>query len=155
MLAHIAGCLPRESARVLWESASRKEGLSPDALRRIQWTTVAARECALSVTGLSDSGLETIFVTRLSRWGLRMRQQVVLAGRPVDVLIGDRLVVQVDGFEYHSKPADRRRDLEHDAELMLRGYVVLRFSYAQVLHDWPAVERTIARALAAGAHHAA
>ena len=84
-----------------------------------------------------------------------MRQQVVIAGRPVDVLIGDRLVVQLDGFEYHSKPADRRRDLEHDAELVLRGYVVLRFSYAQVLHDWPAVERTVARAIAAGAHRVA
>ena len=154
-LAHIAACLPREDAMVLWESASRKEGLSPDALRRIAWTSIAARECAEETTGLSDSGLETLFVVRLSAWGVRMRQQAVIAGRPVDVLIGDRLVVQLDGFEYHSKPADRRRDMEHDAELVLRGYVVLRFSYSQVLHDWPAVERAVSRAIAAGAHRAA
>ena len=102
---------------VLWESASRKEGLSPDALRRIAWTSVAARECAEATTGLSDSGLETMVVVRLSAWGMRIRQQAVIAGRPVDVLIGERLIVQLDGFAYHSKPADRRRDLEHDAEL--------------------------------------
>ena len=40
-------------------------------------------------------------------------------------------------------------------ELSLRGYTVLRFTYAQVVHDWPAVERAIARAIAAGAHLAA
>ncbi|HEX5859711.1 MAG TPA: DUF559 domain-containing protein [Microbacterium sp.] len=154
-LAHIAACLPREDAMVLWNSASRKEGLSPDALRRVAWTSVAARECAEATTGLSDSGLETVFIVRLGAFGMPMRQQVVIAGRPVDVLIGERLIVQLDGFEFHSKPADRRRDLEHDAELVLRGYVVLRFSYGQVLHDWPAVERVVSRALAAGAHRAA
>jgi hypothetical protein len=29
---------------------------------------------------------------------------------------------------------------------------VLRFTYAQVVHDWDFVERTIARAIATGAH---
>lgn len=84
--------------------------------------------------------------------GLPIRQQTVLAGRPVDFLIGDRLVVQVDGHAYHSSAADRGRDAAHDAELRLRGYHVLRFTYSQVLHDWPAVERSIARAVAAGLH---
>ena len=107
------------------------------------------------MTGLSDSGLETIFVVRLEPWGLRLRQQFVIAGRPVDLLIGERLVVQIDGFAFHSTPAQRGRDVAHDAELRLRGYTVLRFTYAQVVHDWPAVERTIARAVAAGAHLAA
>lgn len=151
-LAHIASCLPREDALVLWESAARRERLSPEALRQVRWKTVAARECAEATTGLSDSGLETIVVVRLSPWGVPMRQQTVLAGRPVDLLIGERLVIQLDGFAYHSSAADRRRDIEHDAELAARGYTVLRFTYSQVLHDWIAVERSIARALARGAH---
>ena len=70
--------------------------------------------------------------------------------------VGDQdvppLVVQVDGHAYHSSAADRGRDAVHDAELRLRGYHVLRFTYSQVLHDWPAVERSIARAVAAGLH---
>lgn len=151
-LAHIATCLPHEEARTLWESAIRIERLSTDALRRVRWTTRAAARIAEEASDLSDSGLESIFLIRLSPWGLRVRQQVLLARRPVDFLIGERLVVQVDGHAHHSSAADRARDAAHDAELQLRGYHVLRFTYAQVLHDWPAVERTIARAVAAGLH---
>jgi very-short-patch-repair endonuclease len=83
---------------------------------------------------------------------VRVRQQVVLAGRPVDMLVGDRLVLQIDGYEHHSSSAQRAKDIAHDAELRLRGYTVLRFSYGQIVHDWVAVERRITRALAAGLH---
>ena len=107
------------------------------------------------MNGLSDSGLETIFVYRLSGWGLPIRQQIVLAGARVDILIGERLVVQIDGYAFHSSSAQRSRDVAHDAELQLRGYTVLRFTYAQVIYGWPGVERAITRALAAGAHLAA
>ena len=154
-LAHLARCLDPESARVAWESAIRVERLSVDALRGIRWPSENSRECARSVSGLSDSGLETIAVVRLEPWGLRLRQQCVIAGRRVDLLIGERLVVQLDGYAFHSTPAQRGHDVAHDAELRLRGYTVLRFTYAQVVHDWSSVERTIARAVAAGAHLAA
>lgn len=151
-LAHLANCQPREVALTIWESATRIEKLSPNALRAVRWRTNAARQCAAASDGLSDSGLETIFVQRMRPFGLVLRQQVVLAGRPVDILIGEWLVVQIDGFAHHSSSADRTRDLRHDAELRLRGYTVLRFSYSQVIHDWRAVERTISRAVAAGLH---
>lgn len=153
-LAHIAGCAAPESARVMWESAIRIERLSIEALRRVRWTTRAAARLAHEVSDLSDSGLESIFLVRLGPWGVPIRQQHVVAGRPVDFLIAERLVVQVDGHAHHSSAADRARDAAHDAELRLRGYSVLRFTYAQVLHDWQMVERTIARALAAGLHNA-
>lgn len=153
-LAHIAGCVAPEAARVLWESAIRIERLSVDALRHVRWTTRAAAQLANDVSDLCDSGLESIFLVRLSAWGIPIRQQQILAGRPVDFLIGDRLVVQVDGHAHHSTAADRSRDAAHDAELRLRGYTVLRFTYTQVLHDWRAVERSVARAIAAGLHAA-
>lgn len=151
-LGQIATCLPFEAALVLWESAARKESLSAAALRRIRWRSRAATELAEQVEGLSDSGLETIVVAPLRRWGLRVRQQVFLAGQRVDALVGDLLVLQIDGFEHHSSSAQRSRDIAHDAELRLRGYTVLRFSYAQIVHDWPAVQARIRRALAAGLH---
>jgi very-short-patch-repair endonuclease len=86
---------------------------------------------------------------------LRVRQQVKLAGRFVDILIGERLVLQIDGYEFHSTTAQRSSDISHDAELRLRGYTVLRFSYAQIVHDWDGVAAVIRRALAAGLHLAA
>ena len=154
-LLHIAACVERDTALVLWESAARAEKLAPQTLRAIRWGSRAARELAEAVAGLSDSGLETLVVVPLRRHGLRVRQQILLAGRPVDVLVGERLVLQIDGYEFHSSSAQRASDIAHDAELRLRGYTVFRFSYSQVVHDWPTVERTIRRAVAQGLHRAA
>lgn len=151
-LAHIAQCLSFEDAQAVWDSAIVKEGLSPEALRQVRWRTSAARRCADRATTQSDSGLETRMALRLIRLGVAIRQQVELLGRPVDLVIGEWLVVQIDGFAHHSTSAQRTKDVAFDAQLVLMGYTVLRFTYAQVMHDWETVERTIARAIATGAH---
>ncbi len=154
-LDHVAACTDAETALVLWESACRHERLTPASLRRVRWRSASARDLYDQVTGLHDSGLETIFAVRLRCPGVPMRFQVFVAGRPVDALLGDRLIVQLDGFAFHSTAADRTRDAAHDRELVARGYTVLRFTYAEVLHDWPVVARAVSRALAQGAHLAA
>jgi very-short-patch-repair endonuclease len=151
-LAHVAVCLPAEEAQVVWNSALKVENLTPAAIRRVRWRSRQARDCAGRASDQSDSGLETILVVRLSGWGVPMRQQVAILGRPVDLLIGERLVVQIDGFAHHATSAQRSKDVAFDAELTLNGYTVLRFTYAHVVHDLDGVERTIARAIAAGAH---
>lgn len=151
-LAHVALCFEREDALSIWESAVRVEPLDLESLRAVQWPNRAAREIAGTLRGLSDSGIETLFVVRLSSWGVPLRQQVILAGHPVDVVLGSHLVVQIDGFAHHSSAAERGRDVAHDAELRLRGYTVLRFTYAQIVHGWDRVEATIAAAIARGLH---
>lgn len=151
-LRHVAECLPMDDALTVWESAIRQEKLDTASLRIVRWRSARAQHLAQECTGLADSGLETFLVTRLARRGVTVRQQVWLAGRPVDGLIGEWLVVQTDGHEHHSSPSDRARDAAHDAELTLRGYTVLRFTYAQVMRDWPQTERIIMRAIAAGFH---
>jgi len=151
-LEHVASCLPFEQALIVWESALRHERMHPDAVAKMSWRTPASRRLASIATGRSDSGLETIFVVRLSPWGVSVRQQVLIAGHRVDALLGDRLVVQLDGFAYHSTPQDRQRDLAHDRELIARGYTVLRFSYRDVVTDWASVERTLSTVIAQGLH---
>lgn len=151
-LGHIAQCLPREDALVVWESAARTEALAPETLRAVPWPSVAARELAGAVTGLSDSGLETLVFAPLRDRGVPVVQQAKIAGRFVDGLVGDRLVVQIDGFAFHASSAQRSADVAHDAELRLRGYTVLRFTYRQVVHERAAVQRTLQRALAQRLH---
>lgn len=150
-LAHIAQCFGHEDARAVWESAITVEKLDVESLRAVRWSDQRSRELASVVRGRSDSGLETIFVVRLSGWGVPLRQQVLLAGHRVDIVIGSHLVIQIDGFAFHSSAAERGRDVAHDAELRLR-YTVLRFTYAQILHRWDMVERTVAQAIARGLH---
>ncbi len=154
-LAHIAVCLEPTVAEVLWESAAKVEKLTPEYLRSLPWTSVAARDLAGRVTGLADSGLESLLVIPLRRWGLRVQPQAYIAGRFVDALVGERLVIQVDGYEFHNSSAQRTSDIAHDAELTLRGYTVLRFSYRQIVHEWDGVARTVRQAIARGLHRAA
>jgi len=151
-LEHVAACLPFEQALVVWESACAHEHVHPEALTRIRWRTGRSRRLSATAHGRSDSGLETLFVVRLAPWGVVIRQQVMIAGHDVDVLVGERLVVQLDGFAFHSTPADHQRDVTHDRELRARGYTVLRFTYRDVVTEWERVERVIVQHLAQGNH---
>ncbi|MGA1826668.1 endonuclease domain-containing protein [Microbacterium sp.] len=111
-----------------------------------------ASEVADACSALIDSGLESNFLARISDLGVGIRQQVWIDGHPVDFLIGDRLVVQIYGFEYHSSFSARRRDLDADARLVLLGYTVLRFGYRQVMFEWERVEAVIVTAVAQRIH---
>ncbi|MGY1723075.1 DUF559 domain-containing protein [Blastococcus sp. SYSU DS0533] len=46
-----------------------------------------------------------------------------------------KLAVELDGARHHTSPEDRRRDLARDSALAALGWVVLRFTYADVLRD--------------------
>ncbi|WP_221585435.1 endonuclease domain-containing protein [Microbacterium sp. G2-8] len=150
VLAHIATCLPEVPAFAVWESAVHEGLATPEHLGRLTWTSLAARDLASRVGPLSDSGVESTFVARCRRAEIAVVQQVRLAGKPVDALIGRRLVVQLDGYAFHRDTAQRRKDLAHDRKLTSMGYTVLRFSYYDVMHCWAVVERDIRRAIAQG-----
>ena len=99
-----------------------------------------------------QSGLETKVRLLLRSKRIRFRAQAFIeaVGR-VDFLVGDRLVIEVDGRDFHTGlefETDRRRDLE----LVLRGYVVLRLSYRQVMHDWERTRAAILELVARGEH---
>ena len=49
------------------------------------------------------------------------------------------LCVELDGARFHTDPEARRRGLARDAALAAIGWVVLRFTYADVLRDPDAV----------------
>lgn len=153
VLFHVAGCVPLADALAVWESAIRKGLADAAELARVAWRAPAARQLASVASELSDSGIETRFVALMRSIGVAVRQQVWMDGHPVDGLIGERLVVQLDGFAHH-QAADRRRDLRADARLVLRGYTVLRFDYVQVLFHPEEVIAAVSMAIAQGLHRA-
>ncbi len=92
----------------------------------------------------AESGIESMTRIRLGRVGIRSQSQVEVLGiGRVDLVVGDRLVLELDGQEYHSGPVAFAADRDRDAKLAALGFVVLRFSYWQVVHDWAAVEAAI------------
>ena len=151
-LVHVAECQPFENALTVWDSALNKRLVTAAALERLPLRSAAARAVRAVASGLADSGLETLPVSRLAAIGIRVAQQVMLDGHRVDGLIGDRLVLQSDGFSFHSTADQRREDIAHDRRLALLGYTVLRYDYRQILFDWPRVESEILRAMAQGLH---
>ncbi len=152
VLAYIAECEPLEQALATWESALNKSLVTLEALRRYSWKPMA-RAVLERAMPFADAGLETYICERLRWLRLPIRVQIWIAGHRVDTLIGDRLVLQIDGA-HHTGP-QRSEDIRHDAELRLMGYHVIRVSYAQVMFDWPMVQDLIMRAVAQGLHLAA
>lgn len=106
------------------------------------------------MTTLTRSEAEELFLDLIRRAHLpEPRMNVRVAGYEVDFLWPDQnLVVEVDGYRYHST----RRAFEHDrrkeADLRAAGFVVLRFSYWQVREEPLAVVAGLTRVLATSAH---
>lgn len=152
VLVIAATCLPHEEALAVWESALRQRLVTRESLARMPLPT-GARALLDGASPYSDSGLETFIPVRLRFLRLPIRQQMWIAGHPVDFLIGDRLVLQVDGG-HHVGP-QRRSDILHDAQLTLMGYHVIRVDFVQVVSRWHEVHDLIVRAVAQGLHVAA
>ncbi|MBD7956542.1 DUF559 domain-containing protein [Microbacterium sp. Sa4CUA7] len=151
VLATVAGCLPFEHALAVWESALRRRLVDRAALERLPLTH-AARHVLAQSNPFADSGLESFIPPRLRWLDLSILPQAWIAGRPVDFLIGERLVLQIDGG--HHVGAQRRADIAHDATLLLLGYHVIRVDYVQVVDHWLRVQDLIQRAVAQGLHRA-
>jgi len=100
----------------------------------------------------AQSGIETKVRLFLRSRRIPFRVQVAISGvGRVDLLVGERLVIELDGREFHTGSAfdeDRARDFE----LVTRGYVVLRLSYRQVVHDWDRTRSGILALVARGEH---
>jgi very-short-patch-repair endonuclease len=58
-----------------------------------------------------------------------------------------RVVVELDGVQGHATAAQMRRDRGRELELRLGGYVVLRYSYDQIVHEPQAVLADLRAAL--------
>jgi len=103
--------------------------------------------------GTCESGIETIFWLRMQRHRLPTVRQARFRGLGrVDFLIGERLIVEVDGQEFHDKESSFESDRKRDAMLSTLGYRVLRFSYSQVMTSWPLVEAAVLAAISRGDH---
>ena len=85
----------------------------------------------------SASGIETLVRLRLRARGIRVRAQVSIPRVGcVDLVIGDRLVIETDGRQFHDTVEAFATDRERDLELFAAGYERLRLTYAHVMYRW-------------------
>lgn len=154
MLRQILWCLGVEHFVVTLESAIQQRKISRTGLAWLRThTNDLARDAIEFARGDAESGLETLVRWRMRRHGLRIRSQIAIVGvGRVDFLIGDRLIIEVDGRANHDDASHRHKDLVRDANAAAWGYTTLRFDYALVVRDWELVESAILAQVEAGRH---
>lgn len=145
ILRQILFCRGVEEFFVVLESARRHGLIGNAGLRWLrEHVGPAGREAIDYAHDDADSGLESLFRWRLRGRGLDIRTQVAVIGVGwVDALVGDCLLVELDGDENHDDEPHRRKDLMRDAAAAAWGYSTLRFTYAMVVHDWATVEAAV------------
>ncbi|MGA1837817.1 DUF559 domain-containing protein [Herbiconiux sp. 11R-BC] len=101
----------------------------------------------------AQSGLETKARLGLHRYNIPYRSQVKIgAAGYVDLLVGDRLVIELDGREFHSSDEAYEEDRRRDLILHELGYAVIRLTYDQVMSQWGRVVALIRELVARQEH---
>jgi very-short-patch-repair endonuclease len=152
-IAEMFRCAGTVPAMVALESALNRGLLSMQSIELIRQLTPGWAQRPLGLASPdSDSGLETIARLLLHRLHVHVRTQVLITGvRRVDLLVGDRLIIELDGRSFHSGE-DFERDRAQDLELALRGYLVVRLSYRMVTADWNRTHRAVVVLVRRGLH---
>ncbi len=140
-LALAAVCLPFRSAVVTADSLANRGILPLNTIDRVLRKTASGRRVAAALDPRSESGLESLARLSLRSRRIRVRSQVIIPGvGRVDLVIGDRLVLELDGETFHH---DFDRDRARDRALILAGYLPFRVSYRQLMYGWDEVEAQI------------
>ncbi|BDZ54342.1 DUF559 domain-containing protein [Agromyces marinus] len=152
-IAEMFSCAPADDVLATVDSALECGELQMGHIGLIREHLPRSRRTLLDrVDPDAQSGLETRVRLLLRARRIPHRSQARIAGAGnVDLLVGDRLVIEVDGRSFHTGAAfenDRRRDFE----LVMRGYLVLRLSYRQVIDEWHRTKAGILELVARGEH---
>lgn len=86
---------------------------------------------------LTRSEAEVAFLELVRNAGLPAPEtNVTVLGHEVDFLWREqKLIVEVDGFAYHSSRQAFERDRRRDARLQAAGFRVIRFTYLQIVNE--------------------
>lgn len=151
-LAQAARVLPGDELVAVLDSALHLRRVTRvDAARVVSGCRTDVRPDELD--GRSEAGTESLTRFRLRRAGVpcRIQQRIPGVGR-ADIAIGDRLLIEVDGAEFHAGVEAFARDRRRDLDLAALGYRVIRLSYVQVVDDWPATLAAILAVIDRGEH---
>ena len=137
VLERVLVCMPLKVSLPMLDAA-RNRGLYEVSTLTIPPTGSRLPHLREALSLSSDrarSILETIARLQLIDMGLTPQVGVWIEGvGEVDMIILGFIVIEVDGWAFHSSKEQRKKDLKRDRELLRRGYVVLRFTYDDVMN---------------------
>ncbi len=146
-------CADPEQLVAVADSILHRELATLEELRR--WSATApqrVRALLDLLEPLSESGTESMVRVRLRALGLRVRVQQWIGRRRVDLMIGDRLIIECDSAAHHADPEAFQRDRRSDRVHLALGYLVVRLTWEQIHDEWPEVERDLLAIVRRGDH---
>lgn len=127
---HALGCLPPPESTAVATSAIRLHGVSRALLAsQLQADPSGTALRALGELDLRAESIAEVDAQHLFRSnGIAYEAQVFLPGiGRVDFLLDGFLIVEIDGFAFHSKRDDMLRDRTRNNTSTVNGYCVLRY----------------------------
>ncbi len=145
--------LSLRDAVVICDAALHAGGLALSALHRAAAAArgrgaTALRSVAALADGRAESPIETCLRLLLRDLADVVPQVWIPGVGRVDLLLDGWLVVEADGFAFHSTRNHYRDDRRRANALMAEGYTLLRFSYEDVVHHSDYVVATVLAVLA-------
>ncbi|OKL51031.1 type IV toxin-antitoxin system AbiEi family antitoxin domain-containing protein [Buchananella hordeovulneris] len=129
--------------------------LAPTEMRWLARHEPAGLQWAVGlIDGRSESGTESRLKFRLASRRVHYQQQFHVPDTRwwVDFLVGDRLVIEADSRAHHTDQNAYQQDRKRDRALVAAGYLVFRYTYADVHYHWPTESAALWQALARRLH---
>jgi very-short-patch-repair endonuclease len=161
-IVDLASVVEPRALELALESALRRESTNEDRIRRQlerSPSTSKGRGTLRSLLGLgaaaTESALETLVWRALRDEGVRPPVRQYDVARPSGEFIGrvdfayvpERLAIEADGYSFHSKPDDWRRDRARQNALLKIGRIVYRVTWEDITRRPRVVADDIARLL--------
>ncbi|MEZ5085910.1 MAG: DUF559 domain-containing protein [Tessaracoccus sp.] len=113
----------------------------------------AKRRLDMRFLSEAESGSETRVRLFFQQRNVPVRPQAWLEGIDrVDLVVGDRLIVESDSAAYHRSIEDYENDRRRDLAARMQGFETVRLSYHQIWRDWEATRSSLLRLLQARKH---
>lgn len=142
--AAVARCLERADAVAVLDSALRLGLFTHESLEYLAGQIQGVGKVVQLLDPSAGSGLESLVRIMLRRLRIRFRTQVLIPEvGVVDFLIGDRLILEVDGREFHDTASGFAKDRLRDANAAALGFLTFRTTYAEVMYSIGDLERRI------------
>jgi very-short-patch-repair endonuclease len=158
-LLDLAEVVPEDHVAKAMEQAERRRLLDLRALEELLDRSPGRRGQRPLRSILRDAALEPGIREELERRFARLVQEAGLSrplfntlveGYEVDAYWPDaKLIVELDGYEFHRTRKSFEADRQRDATLLLAGYRVVRFTWRQLTRQPRAVIATVRRLLTA------
>ena len=153
-LEHAVHCLEPDLAAVVLESGLHRRLISgEEAVQACRSLSEKRRRAIFPLSRVAESGTETIVRRALLRRGFAVRPQVAIPGvGRVDLVVGERLIIECDSAEHHTGRSKYADDRQRDRAARRLGYIVVRLTYEDVMLDWGEVLQDLLVMLRRGDH---